>query len=196
MVRNKKFSRFESFLIALLHQAMAESIDFRLEQSIPELQDLVNKELFTQDQVKSIIKKRTQHEHTLLRPSAKKADYLRYITYEQSLEKLRQKRLKRKKQLGKKSVSDYAGQRRIRNLFERACIRFQDLGLWLQYIEYVKEQGSHKITNKVFGEYFSFMLCADSCLGRCKSSLLRLSCGFQQHNSNTIRTSTSQQLEI
>src|SRR5271156_2171265 len=83
---------------------MAESIDFRLEQSIPELQDLVNKELFTQEQVKSIIKKRTQHEHTLLRPSAKKADYLRYITYEQSLEKLRQKRLKRKKQLGKKSV--------------------------------------------------------------------------------------------
>ena len=132
---------------------MAESIDFRLEQSIPELQDLVHKELFTQNEVKSIIKKRTQHEHTLLRPSAKRADYLRYIEYEKSLEKLRQRRLKRKKEAGKKSISDYAGQRKIRNLFERACIRFQDLELWMQYIEHVKSQGSNKMTNKVFGEY-------------------------------------------
>jgi len=159
-------------------RSMAESVDFRLEQSIPELQDLVHKELFTQEEVKSIVKKRTQHEHTLLRPSAKKADYIRYITYEQSLEKLRQKRLKRKKQKSKKSVSDYAGQRRIRNLFERACIRFQDLGLWMQYIEYVKEQGSHKITNKVFGEYVSSKLYAYLSLGRCKTSLRQLSCGY------------------
>ena len=64
-------------------------------QSLPELQDLVHKELFTQDEVKAIIKKRTEYEHTLLRRTAKKSDFLRYIEYEMNLESLRQKRQRR-----------------------------------------------------------------------------------------------------
>lgn len=89
---------------------MTETVEFRLEQvriykirfltifqSLPELQDLVHKELFTQDEVRAIIKKRTQHEHALLRRTAKKAVFLRYIQYEMNLEVLRQKRHKRQK---------------------------------------------------------------------------------------------------
>ena len=57
---------------------------------------------------------------------------------------------------GRKSLSDYAGSRRIRNIFQRATTRFQDIGLWLQYIEYSKAQDSPKLTGKLFGEYTSF----------------------------------------
>jgi U3 small nucleolar RNA-associated protein 6 len=77
---------------------MTETVDFRLEQSLPELQDLLQKELFTPPEIKQIIKKRTEHEHILLRRSAKKSDYLRYVAYELNLESLRQKRCRRNKQ--------------------------------------------------------------------------------------------------
>jgi len=66
---------------------------------LPELQDLVHKNIFTQDEIRQIIKKRTEHEHILLRRTAKKVDYLRYINYEINLETLRQKRAKRIKSI-------------------------------------------------------------------------------------------------
>ena len=81
-----------------------------------------------------------------------------------NLESLRKKRHKRLKSTpthlelrvnldpGRKSVSDYAGARRIRNIFQRATTRFHDIGLWLQYIEYSKSQDSPKLTGKLFGE--------------------------------------------
>jgi hypothetical protein len=42
--------------------------------------------------MKQIMKKRTTFETTLVRRVAKKADFLRYITYEAELERLRRKR--------------------------------------------------------------------------------------------------------
>jgi hypothetical protein len=52
-------------------------------------------------------------------------------------------------------MSDYAGPKRIRVLFERATRRFGDLGLWIQYIEYSKSQDSAKLTGKLYGQLFS-----------------------------------------
>lgn len=86
-----------------------------------------------------------------------------------NLESLRQKRYKRQKRKypsplscpcrpelmaepGRKSISDYAGTKRIRNIYQRATTRFADIGLWLQYIEYSKSQNSPKLTGKLFGE--------------------------------------------
>jgi hypothetical protein len=80
-----------------------------------------------------------------------------------NLESLRQKRHKRqnsaslrKASFGKQSISDYAGPKRIRGIFQRATSRFQDIGLWLQYIDYSKSQDSPKLTGKLFGEYTSY----------------------------------------
>jgi U3 small nucleolar RNA-associated protein 6 len=74
-------------------------------QYLPELQDLVHKELFSQDEVRAIIKKRKQYEHALLRRTAKKAHYLRYVQYEMNLESLRQKRQKRQKSISLRQSS-------------------------------------------------------------------------------------------
>ena len=109
-----------------------------------------------------------------------------------NLESLRKKRHKRLKstaamivrvnvELGKKSLSDYAGPKRIRNLFQRAATRFQDIGLWLQYIEYSKLQDSPKLTGKLFGEYGPFVSSINFA-GPCKSFLLLQNYGFLQHN--------------
>ena len=92
---------------------MTETIEFRLEkvsriptyqikstnffQSLPEIQDLVDQELFTQPEVKAILRQRSQYEHALLNKRAKKIEFLNYIRYEMNLEALRQKRKKRQK---------------------------------------------------------------------------------------------------
>ena len=120
------------------------------------------KELFTEAEVRAIVKSRSRFEHTLLRRTAKNEDFVRYAQYEMDLERLRQKRLKRQKSIsskngidvepGRKSISDYAGPKRIRNIFQRAATRFRDIGIWIQYIEYSMSQKSPKLTSKLFGE--------------------------------------------
>jgi len=58
---------------------------------------------------------------------------------------------------GRRSISDYAGPKRIRNIFQRATTRFRDIGIWLQYIDYSKSQRSPKLTSKLFGESFAVL---------------------------------------
>ena len=61
--------------------------------------------------------------------------------YEQNLEALRIKRIKRK---GIKSTG-YGGARRIFFIFERATRKYPgDLKLWMQYLEFIKTQKAHK----------------------------------------------------
>lgn len=92
---------------------MAETVQFYLEQMVPELEDFEQKGLFTkvpfryfydskrfaywpgrqeQAEIKAIVKKRTNFEYALKRRIAKKIDFLRYIEYEMNLEALRKKR--------------------------------------------------------------------------------------------------------
>jgi U3 small nucleolar RNA-associated protein 6 len=56
----------------------------------------------------------------------------------------------------KQSISDYAGNRRIFFIFERALRKFKgDLSLWLQYIEFAKANSANKTLGKIFAEYVS-----------------------------------------
>jgi U3 small nucleolar RNA-associated protein 6 len=64
-------------------------------QMLAELKDLVDKNIFTKQESKQIMKKRTQFETALVRRVAKKADFLRYASYEMGLEQLRRKRVER-----------------------------------------------------------------------------------------------------
>ncbi|CAI2178251.1 11600_t:CDS:10 [Funneliformis geosporum] len=51
---------------------MAEKVQYYLEQMVPELEDLERKEIFTKEEIKSIIKKRTAFEYALKRRPAQK----------------------------------------------------------------------------------------------------------------------------
>ncbi|KAI0093162.1 U3 small nucleolar RNA-associated protein 6-domain-containing protein [Irpex rosettiformis] len=118
---------------------------------LAELKDLVQKGLFTQTEVKQIMKKRTAFETALVRRIAKKNDYLRYVAYEMGLEALRKKRLERLK-LPKSapSVSDYALVRRQFHIFERALKKFKsDVALWIQYIELAKKEGARSLVGRI-----------------------------------------------
>ena len=49
----------------------------------------------SQKEIRQIVKQRTAFETSLVRRVAKKADFIRYISYEMDLEKLRKLRVKR-----------------------------------------------------------------------------------------------------
>ena len=53
---------------------------------------------------------------------------------------------------GKVTISDYSIKRRIYHLFDRATTKFAgDVKLWVQYIEFAKNEGDDKVLSKIFG---------------------------------------------
>ncbi|TBU43639.1 hypothetical protein BD309DRAFT_960198 [Dichomitus squalens] len=97
------------------------------------------------------MQKRTAFETALVRRTPKKSDFLRYATYEMSLEALRRKRAERLKiAKGPPSVSDYALVRRQFQIFERALKKFKgDVGLWIQYILVAKKEGARALVGRI-----------------------------------------------
>ncbi|RHZ83285.1 hypothetical protein Glove_97g85 [Diversispora epigaea] len=112
---------------------MAETVQFNLEQMIPELKDLEKKGIFTKKEIKDIIKKRSNFEYALKRRPTQVKDFLKYIEYEMNLEKLRKKRKDRLGIKGKATLSDYAITRRIYYIYDRAIKKFSIILKILRY---------------------------------------------------------------
>ncbi|KAG6886271.1 hypothetical protein C0993_006681 [Termitomyces sp. T159_Od127] len=128
-----------------------ERVQFQQEQMLDELKDLVEKRLFTEKEVKHIVKKRTAFETALVRRVAQKADFLRYASYEMGLEQLRRKRAARTKSESTiPSISDYALVRRQFQIFERALKKFKsDVALWVQYIQVAQREGARALVGRI-----------------------------------------------
>ncbi|GAB5036531.1 u3 small nucleolar rna-associated protein 6 [Nannochloropsis oceanica] len=123
---------------------MADAVYQALDRMLPALEDLQVRGLFTAEEVRAIAAKRRDFEFLLRRRTARKSDFLRYITHELNLEELRRLR-KNKAGLSKSTVSDHAGKQLVHFIFERALRKFQgDLELWLQYLDYCCSTSSHK----------------------------------------------------
>ncbi|KAJ2002073.1 U3 snoRNP protein [Coemansia thaxteri] len=121
---------------------MAEVVQYHLEQMVGELEDLERRKLFTQPELRAIVKRRTKYEYGLRRRRVSRAAFLHYIEYEINVDALRRKRKHRLLSASDKTakattLSDFSIGRRIVSIFERALARHPtDLALWLQYIEY------------------------------------------------------------
>uniref|UniRef100_A0A7C8Z6V8 U3 small nucleolar RNA-associated protein 6 N-terminal domain-containing protein n=1 Tax=Opuntia streptacantha TaxID=393608 RepID=A0A7C8Z6V8_OPUST len=136
---------------------MADVVQYRLERMVPELDDLERRGLFNRREIAEIVKTRRKFEYRLKRPSPLKDDFLEYIEYEKQLDRLRLLRRKsvsrELKEKGnkkmKKSVSDFAGVRRIIELYRMATSRFKgDLQLWFQYLEFCKERKNGRMKKR------------------------------------------------
>lgn len=138
---------------------MADVVQYRLEQMTDELDDLEKKGIFTHQELKEIVKKRTNFEYKLKRPSPLKHDFIAYIDYENHLDSCRRLRKKlvvrelmkendeeeeekKKKKRFRRSVSDDAGVGRILRVYRLATMRFKgDVELWFRYLEFCREHG-------------------------------------------------------
>lgn len=144
-----------------------DNVNVQLEAMLPELDDLVQKGLFTKLEVKTIVKKRREHEFALAKRIANKADFLRYAEYETKLEQLRKKRKERilaalaatdgetgrKKQrpTWKGSVSDHSLRQRIHFIYDRALRKFPgDVDLWIKYLDWAESVGANKVLGRSY----------------------------------------------
>eukprot|EP01112_Ceratiomyxa_fruticulosa_P016466 TRINITY_DN4984_c1_g2_i2.p1 TRINITY_DN4984_c1_g2~~TRINITY_DN4984_c1_g2_i2.p1 ORF type:complete len:687 (+),score=134.23 TRINITY_DN4984_c1_g2_i2:1977-4037(+) len=135
----------------------------RQESMIPELEALEVSGVFSPEELKSIIKKRTDYEYLISSPMRKKVDFLRYLEYEMNLEELR--RLRRRKQLSESAIShsDFAkdeekfySTKRIHTLFDRVTHSFpSDQNLITDWINYSKRIGSTNLLGKLFARFLA-----------------------------------------
>mmetsp|Transcript_11174 Transcript_11174/g.20771 ORF Transcript_11174/g.20771 Transcript_11174/m.20771 type:complete len:593 (-) Transcript_11174:3058-4836(-) len=131
---------------------MADNVQRELEAMIPELEDLTDRGLFSSEEIRSIVSKRRDHEYNLQRRAPRKEDFLRYIEYEISLERLRKKRKKRKG-IKKSGLGDSGGKKRIHFIYERSLRRFKgDIELWNSAIDYSLKVRAETVTSKRLGE--------------------------------------------
>ncbi|KAI8333464.1 U3 small nucleolar RNA-associated protein 6-domain-containing protein [Chlamydoabsidia padenii] len=137
---------------------MADTVHYYMERMLPDLEEFKQKGYFTDVEIKSIVKKRTNQEYAMNRRIAKKIDFLRSIEYELNLETLRKKRKARiVSQDEKKGTSEFSINRRIFHLFKRATNKFKgDLSLWMQYIEFAKSNNSQGVLSSIFVQALQF----------------------------------------
>ena len=120
-----------------------------LESSIPQLQELARKEIFTPPEIKSITRKRSDYEHTINARGHTASDYASYATYEQNLASLIAKRCKRLNVKLTSSGSKEAS-RRVFWILERGVRKFQgDLGLWMQLLQFARREKARKKVKKL-----------------------------------------------
>ncbi|KAI9366163.1 U3 small nucleolar RNA-associated protein 6-domain-containing protein [Zopfochytrium polystomum] len=148
---------------------MAENVHFQLERMLPDLEALERKGLFSKDEIKAIVKRRTDLEYAIHRRISQCADYLRYIEYEINLHRLCKKRRIRlglvPPQDKKNAKGDAALVRetkaavkleeailkRVEALYSKALKRFPgDLELWNQFFEWSRSVGRNKTLGRSF----------------------------------------------
>ncbi|KAH8693035.1 putative rRNA processing protein Utp6 [Talaromyces proteolyticus] len=127
----------------------ADKARFYLEKAVPELKEYEKKGIFSKDEIRSIAKKRSDFEHKVNASGVSPSDFARYAEYEMNLETLRKKRTKR---LGVKAAAQHTGRRTL-FILDRATRKCPgDLGLWVQYIEFCRQQKMYRRLSDVFAD--------------------------------------------
>ncbi|KAI1420427.1 U3 small nucleolar RNA-associated protein 6-domain-containing protein [Xylaria sp. FL1777] len=127
--------------------AVAEKARFYLEQAVPQLREFEAKGIFNPDEIRSLVRKRTDYEHLVLSPGNKAQDWLNYVAWERSLEALRAKRCRR---LQIRASSKHVGEGRVFGILERSVNRHPgSIELWKCYLSYATTMRATKRYRKV-----------------------------------------------
>ncbi|XP_020502075.1 U3 small nucleolar RNA-associated protein 6 homolog [Labrus bergylta] len=130
---------------------MAEIVQQRIEERIPELEQLERVGLFTKKEVKSIIKRATALEYKLHRLIINKEDFIAYIQYEINILELIKKRRAHIHYQFKREEIEYPIIHRINSVFSRATKKWKDdVQLWLSHVAFCKKWATKAQISKVF----------------------------------------------
>lgn len=147
---------------------MAEHVQAALDQMVAPLRDLMDRNIFSEAEIKAIVARRRESEYLLRRLTARKVDFLRYIDAEQLLERLRKLRtIQRRRDHRKHQPVDEDGNvkkekqhigdvhivQHIHLLFVRAIRKFRsDLSIHLLHADFCKDQKSFNRLGRVYAE--------------------------------------------
>ncbi|XP_052790415.1 U3 small nucleolar RNA-associated protein 6 homolog [Mya arenaria] len=130
---------------------MAEVVEHRVEEMLPELEQMSRVGLFTKEETGQILTKRKVYEYKLRRKQKKKEDFLHYIQYETNLLALVRKRRERTGYSFKKVEIDNNIVVRIHRLYKLVLYRFpEDVKLWLSYIAFAKQLKAKDLVSRQY----------------------------------------------
>ncbi|CAN2389316.1 snoRNA binding, partial [Pristimantis euphronides] len=130
---------------------MAEFVQRRVENQIPELQQLERVGLLTGKEARTVIKKVTALEYKLKRRTVDKEDFISYIQYEINFLELLKKRRQRIGYSFKKEEIEFVIIQRIHELFSRATNKWkEDLQLWTSQVAFCKKWNCKLQLSRVF----------------------------------------------
>ncbi|XP_006890999.1 PREDICTED: U3 small nucleolar RNA-associated protein 6 homolog [Elephantulus edwardii] len=130
---------------------MAEIIQERIEDRLPELEQLERIGLFSHAEIKAIIKKVSDLEYKIQRRALVKEDFINYVQYEINLLELIRRRRSRIGYSFKKDEIENSMVQRVQGVFKRASSKWKDdVQLWLSYIVFCKKWGAKVQLSKVF----------------------------------------------
>ncbi|XP_036125268.1 U3 small nucleolar RNA-associated protein 6 homolog [Molossus molossus] len=130
---------------------MAEIIQERIEDRLPELEQLERIGLFSHAEIKAIIKKASDLEYRIQRRALSKEDFINYVQYEINLLELIQRRRIRIGYSFKKDEIEESIVHRVQGVFRRASAKWKDdVQLWLSYVVFCKKWATKAQLSKVF----------------------------------------------
>uniref|UniRef100_G1RJT3 U3 small nucleolar RNA-associated protein 6 homolog n=1 Tax=Nomascus leucogenys TaxID=61853 RepID=G1RJT3_NOMLE len=129
---------------------MAEIIQERIEDRLPELEQLERIGLFSHAEIKAIIKKASDLEYKIQRRTLFKEDFINYVQYEINLLELIQRRRTRIGYSFKKDEIENSIVHRVQGVFQRASAK------WKQYFPFLQA------TKTQLSKVFSAMLAIHS----------------------------------
>eukprot|EP00923_Selenidium_pygospionis_P028978 GHVN01051764.1.p2 GENE.GHVN01051764.1~~GHVN01051764.1.p2 ORF type:complete len:256 (+),score=25.32 GHVN01051764.1:1016-1783(+) len=128
---------------------MAQSVQHQLEEMVPELHDLLEKSVITQEELGPLVAKRRDFEYQLIQLKTKAGTFLKYVEFEKSIDKRREE-CNQEKGWKAKSYSDKSIRARIHFIYHRGCSRFPFSSLlWYSWIDFCKEVGNLAKREKV-----------------------------------------------
>uniref|UniRef100_A0A3P9HJV5 UTP6 small subunit processome component n=1 Tax=Oryzias latipes TaxID=8090 RepID=A0A3P9HJV5_ORYLA len=130
---------------------MAEIVQQRIEDRIPELEQLERVGLFTKKEVKSVVKRATALEYKLHRLIVNKEDFIAYIQYEINVLELIKKRRAHIHYKFKREEIEFPIIHRIHGIFRRATKKWKDdVQLWLSHVAFCKKWATKGQLSRVF----------------------------------------------
>lgn len=130
---------------------MAEVVQQQIEDRIPELEQLERVGLFTNKEIRAVIKKVSSLEYKIHRRALGKEDFVNYVQYEINLLELIKKRRSRIGYFFKQDEIEYSIVHRIHRIFKRATTRWKnDLQLWLSHVAFCKKWNCKTQLSKIF----------------------------------------------
>jgi hypothetical protein len=128
---------------------MAETAMFKLEEMLPEATYFIERDVFTREEMKTIMDRRRLLELGVNSRAASLKDYMSYINHEIQVECDRRDRYE-KVNIKKSSPRDFSIVQRIHSLFNRCLSKYSsDISMWNKYIEFCSTSGSSSALTKV-----------------------------------------------
>lgn len=167
-----RFFFFFFFLLLFPRTMAATTVQRILEETVPDLESLAERELFSLEEIQSIVRTRRTLEYKVLHrnKAALRRDFFRLIRYELQLHRLLSMRLRSRpasqappsaaRQDDKNShhhASNYCFVRRAFFTFERLVMKFEeDVSVWLAYASFAESTRSVKSLSRIYGRALQF----------------------------------------